>query len=147
MEAGGERQFPRRRFVLGAATGAAALALPAWLRPGGGPRLDQAIAAQVEPYARKLPIPKELTGANLTIPIVEADVKVLPGRKTTMWTYDGTFPGPTIRRPSGERTTVKFKHRLPEKAGELTVHLHGAHTRSRDDGQPGGLTKRQPRSF
>ena len=64
-----------------------------------------------------------------------------------MWTYDGTFPGPTIRRPSGERTTVKFKHRLPKKAGELTVHLHGAHTRSKDDGQPGGLTRSQPRSF
>ncbi len=64
-----------------------------------------------------------------------------------MWTYDGTFPGPTIRRPSGERTTVTFKHRLPEKAGELTVHLHGAHTRSKDDGQPGGLTRSQPRSL
>ena len=39
----------------------------------------------------------------------------LPGPKTRMWTYDGTFPGPTIRRPAGERTEVTFKHRLPAR--------------------------------
>ena len=94
MEAGDERRFRRRRFVLGAASGAAALALPAWLRPTGGPQLDAAFAAPVEPYTRKLPIPRELTGSNLTIPIEPAEVKILPGRKTKMWTYDGTFPGP-----------------------------------------------------
>ncbi len=145
-EAGAERRFRRRRFVAGAATGAAALALPAWLRPAGGSPLERALAGGVEPYTRRLPIPRELTGSNLTIPIEPAEVRVLPGRKTKMWTYGGTFPGPTIRRPSGERTTVTFKHHLPAKAGELTVHLHGAHTRSKDDGQPGGLTRAQPRS-
>ena len=64
-----------------------------------------------------------------------------------MWTYDGTFPGPTIRRPAGERTEVTFKHRLPAEAGELTVHLHGGHNRSEYDGQPGGLTHSHPRSL
>ena len=38
-------------------------------------------------------------------------------------------------------------HRLPAKAGELTVHLHGGHNRSSEDGQPGGLTKSQPRAL
>lgn len=28
--------------------------------------------------------------------------------------------------------------------GELSIHLHGGHNRSQFDGQPGGLTKRQP---
>jgi len=36
---------------------------------------------------------------------------------------------------------------LPEHAGELTVHLHGGHNRTQFDGYPGGLTKRQPRSY
>ena len=137
MEAGDERRFRRRRFVVGAASGAAALALPAWLRPTGGSSLrDRARGARraVHPQA---PDPARADRFNLTIPIEPAEVKILPGRKTKMWTYDGTFPGPTIRRPSGERTTVTFKHRLPKKAGDLTVHLHGAHTRSKDDGQPG----------
>jgi spore coat protein A, manganese oxidase len=64
-----------------------------------------------------------------------------------MWTYDGSFPGPTVRRPAGHRTRVTFHHRLPAEAGELTVHLHGGHNRSRFDGQPGGLTRSHPRSF
>jgi FtsP/CotA-like multicopper oxidase with cupredoxin domain len=143
--AGDELRFGRRRFVQGAATGAAALALPAWLRPSGSPSLAR--AGSVQPFTKRLPIPRELIGSDLTIPVVSAETKILPGPKTKMWTYGGTFPGPTIRRPSGERTTVTFKHRLPEKAGELTVHLHGAHSRSKDDGQPGGLTRLQPRSF
>ena len=70
-----------------------------------------------------------------------------PGRKTKMWTYGGSFPGPTIRRPAGEPTEVTFVHELPAKAGELTVHLHGGHNRSSEDGQPGGLTGGQPRAL
>ncbi|HEX9967954.1 MAG TPA: multicopper oxidase family protein [Solirubrobacterales bacterium] len=72
---------------------------------------------------------------------------MLPGERTRMWTYGGSFPGPTVRRPAGQRTEVTFHHRLPREAGELTVHLHGGHNRSRHDGQPGGLTRSQPRSF
>ncbi len=63
-----------------------------------------------------------------------------------MWTYGGTFPGPTIRRPAGHRTEVTFHHRLPRSAGELTVHLHGGHNRTQFDGQPGGLTRAYARS-
>jgi len=63
-----------------------------------------------------------------------------------MWTYGGTFPGPTIRRPAGKRTEVTFHHRLPRSAGELTVHLHGGHNRTQFDGQPGGLTHSYERS-
>lgn len=94
-----------------------------------------------------LPIPRVLDGARLTIPIREAEVQAMPGRKTRMWTYGGTFPGPTIRRPSGHRTEVTFVHELPRAAGELTVHLHGGHNRARFDGQPGGLTPSHARSL
>ena len=88
-----------------------------------------------------------LDGARLTIPIREAEVQVVPGERTRMWTYGGTFPGPTIRRPAGHRTEVTFLHRLPPSAGELTVHLHGGHNRTQFDGQPGGLTRAHPVSF
>jgi FtsP/CotA-like multicopper oxidase with cupredoxin domain len=99
------------------------------------------------PFRQPLPTPPELRGAELTIPIREAEVQVLPGRPTRMWTYDGCFPGPTIRRPAGERTSVTFLHRLPKQAGELSVHLHGGHNRTQFDGQPGGLTKSHSISF
>src|SRR5690349_23037396 len=64
-----------------------------------------------------------------------------------MWTYDGSYPGPLIRRRTGRPTVVDFRHRLPARVGELSVHLHGAHTPAKDDGQPGGLTAAQPRSL
>ena len=81
------------------------------------------------------------------MPIREAELQIFAGEKTRMWTYGGTFPGPTIRRPAGHRTEVTFHHRLPRQVGELTVHLHGGHNRTQFDGQPGGLTKSQPKSF
>ncbi|HEU4944535.1 MAG TPA: multicopper oxidase family protein [Solirubrobacterales bacterium] len=88
-----------------------------------------------------------LSDARLTIPIREAEVQAVPGRPTRMWTYGGTFPGPTIRRPAGHRTEVTFLHELPRSAGELTVHLHGGHNRTQFDGQPGGLTPSHARSL
>jgi FtsP/CotA-like multicopper oxidase with cupredoxin domain len=106
-----------------------------------------AAAAEPRRFAAKLPIPRVLEGEHLTIPIRPADVAILPGRKTRMWTFDGTFPGPTIRRPAGERTRVTFVHRLPRSAGELSVHLHGGHNSSFHDGQPGGVTALQPQAL
>jgi spore coat protein A, manganese oxidase len=144
---GDDLRFGRRRFVLGAATGAAALALPAWLRPSGGSTISKALAGAPEPFKRRLPIPTVISDPEIKIRMEKARLEILPGEKTEMWTYGGTFPGPTIRRPSGETTRVTFVHDLPESAGELTVHLHGAHTASKHDGQPGGLTRSQPRSL
>ena len=83
---------------------------------------------------------------HVELAIRETEVQILPGRKTRMWTYGGSFPGPTIRRRAGRRTKVTFHHELPA-AGELSVHLHGGHNRTQFDGQPGGLTKRQPVSY
>jgi spore coat protein A len=148
LETAGPPQFsPRlgRRAFLGALGGGALAALlPLELR-AGSPTLADARAPQ--PFRSRLPIPQELTGARLHIPIREAEAPILPGAKTRMWTYGGTFPGPTIRRPAGRRTEVTFHHGLPRSAGELTVHLHGGHNRTQFDGQPGGLTASQPKSF
>jgi len=139
----------RRAFLGLLGGGALAVLLPARLRPKGLLSLgdDPAPALAAQAFRRRLPIPKVLRDADLRIPIREAEVEILPGRKTRMWTYDGTFPGPTIRRPAGHPTKVTFEHRLPREVGELTVHLHGGHSESRYDGQPGGLTRSHKRSF
>jgi FtsP/CotA-like multicopper oxidase with cupredoxin domain len=55
-----------------------------------------------------------------------------------MWTYGGTFPGLEIRRPTGQTTHVTFTNNLPAMAGGMTVHHHGNHTLSADDGQATG---------
>lgn len=123
-----------------------AVSTPSLVR-GGSAFVQRATAARHEPFRRRLPIPSVLDGANLRFRVEEAEVPVLPGRRTEMWTYGGEFPGPTIRRPSGQPTRATFEHRLPRSAGELTTHLHGGHNRSSEDGQPGGLTKALPRSL
>jgi spore coat protein A, manganese oxidase len=99
------------------------------------------------PFRARLPIPPVLEGDHLHVPIREAEQQILPGRKTRLWTFGGSFPGPTIRRRAGQRTRVTFHHELPAKVGELSVHLHGGHNRTQFDGYPGGLTKAQPASL
>jgi FtsP/CotA-like multicopper oxidase with cupredoxin domain/plastocyanin len=80
--------------------------------------------------------PKRLTTSRIRIPVKRAAVRVMPtGPLTTMWTYGGSYPGPTIVRPAGKDTKVTFVNQLPGKP-RITVHLHGDHHRYQDDGQP-----------
>ena len=143
-------RFGRRSLLGAAAGGALALALGPGLRRQ---RLASALAAakptaaKPAAFKQRLRIPPVLTDADVAIEMRQAKVAVVPGKKTKMWTYGGTFPGPTIRRPAGERTQVTFTHRLPKEAGELTVHLHGGHNAASEDGQPGGLTATQDRAL
>lgn len=80
--------------------------------------------------------PPTRTTARIRIPVQQARVRVMPtGPLTTMWTFGGTYPGPTIVRPAGRDTKVRFVNNLKGK-GKLSVHLHGDHHRYQDDGQP-----------
>ena len=56
-----------------------------------------------------------------------------------MWTYGGTYPGLTIRRPTGQPTHVTFTNFLDPAAGEMTVHNHGNHSSPENDGQADDL--------
>ncbi len=88
-------------------------------------------------FDQALRIPKVLSGDHITIPMKKADVRIMAdGPKTTMWTYGGSYPGPTIERRAGQQTKVTFVHKLPKDAGSMTVHHHGGHNSSADDGQP-----------
>jgi spore coat protein A, manganese oxidase len=88
-------------------------------------------------FEQPLVTPKVLTGSHLTIPIERAAVRVLPhGGLTTMWTYGGSYPGPTIMRPAGQDTKVTFIDKLPRSDGSFTVHYHGDHHTSANDGRP-----------
>lgn len=80
--------------------------------------------------------PPALRSSRIRVPVVQAAVRVMPtGPLTAMWTYGGTYPGPTIVRPAGKDTKVTFANRLPSRAA-LSVHLHGDHHRYQHDGQP-----------
>jgi FtsP/CotA-like multicopper oxidase with cupredoxin domain len=62
-----------------------------------------------------------------------AELEIVPGHKTTAWTYDGKIPGPLIRGQVGDRVIVHFKNSLPQ---ETTIHWHGLRVPNDMDGTP-----------
>lgn len=110
-----------------------------------GPAVRNAIRAMAAPgstFTRPLPVPEVLTDHVVELVAREAEVQILDGPATRMWTFNGQFPGPTIRRASGQTSCILLKHELPPApAGvwpddTLTLHHHGAHAASVHDGAP-----------
>ena len=94
-------------------------------------------------FDRPLPVPRVLAPASTDattdyydIAQREAQVEILPGIQTTIWGYEGTFPGPTLVSRSGRRTVVRHHNQLPVP---VVVHLHGGHTPAEHDGYPTDL--------
>ncbi|HVV75704.1 MAG TPA: multicopper oxidase domain-containing protein [Mycobacteriales bacterium] len=88
-------------------------------------------------FTLPLRLPPVIATSHPKLPIEPALVRVFPtGPKTKMWTFDGTYPGPTIDRPAGHDTKVTFTNKLPKAAGQVTIHFHGDHHRWQVDGQP-----------
>jgi spore coat protein A, manganese oxidase len=124
--------------------------MPSWVRPRwaaagaafllavvGAVAIAPTARAAVTPFTQPLNIPPVLSGPEVTIDMRQTNVKIMPtGPLTRMWTYNGIFPGPTIRRPSGTTTRVTFRNNLPTSFGEATIHHHGSHSASTEDGQP-----------
>ena len=124
-----ESVLSRRQLLIGAGALTAGAALGPLLR------LPAAATAQTPGFStplRRMPV---LTADRLAIPLVQTDVPVLAGERTLMWTFNGSFPGPTIRRPAGTTTEVTFAHQIP-RAGTFTIHNHGHHSEAVHDGQP-----------
>jgi FtsP/CotA-like multicopper oxidase with cupredoxin domain len=91
-------------------------------------------------FSVPLHIPPELTPVKSTsdtdyyqIRIRESEQEILPGVRTRTLTYNGSFPGPTIRARRGRNTVVTHTNSLNTAA---TVHLHGANVPAASDGHP-----------
>jgi spore coat protein A, manganese oxidase len=146
----------RRRFLKLGLLGAATLAVPAALvaaqvpdeqRPMGPGMMrrrrgavQQATSPQTAPFERPLPLPQALapvrtdaTTDYYEMIMREADVEILPGKTTTIWGYEGRYPGPTIRAREGRRVVVRQTNQLPEG---MSIHLHGGHVPGEMDGHP-----------
>jgi spore coat protein A len=117
----------------------------------------------LEPFVDALPVPGVLapTGTRADgvpqyeIPMTQQQQQLhrdLPA--TDVWTYAGSFPGPTIEATTGQPIEVKYTNNLPAGTHYLDVdtcahgpnywdnsprtvpHLHGGHVPARFDGQP-----------
>src|SRR5918997_178339 len=124
----------RRKMLQTGILGATSLLLPG--------RRASAQYSTVAPFQVPLPIAPEMTpttsrkggGGSLMITQKEAYAQILPGAPPTkVWTYNGVYPGPTIRARRGQPLTVRHVNNLPDPT---VVHLHGAHTPPASDGFP-----------
>ncbi|NUT46946.1 MAG: multicopper oxidase domain-containing protein, partial [Saccharothrix sp.] len=95
------------------------------------------------PFRVPLPIPAVLAPVDTSggvdryeITQREAVAQILPGVTTPLWTYGGTFPGPTIESRRGRPVTVTHRNELPVPT---VVHLHGGRTPAASDGYPTDL--------
>ncbi|MBT2233657.1 multicopper oxidase domain-containing protein [Nonomuraea sp. NEAU-A123] len=95
------------------------------------------------PFQVPLPIPSVLAPVSTSggtdryaITQREASMEILPGIRTPLWTYEGTFPGPTIESRRGRPITVTHRNELPVPT---VVHLHGGRTPAASDGYPTDL--------
>jgi len=64
------------------------------------------------------PNPQKLS---YTLIAQDAEIEVSPGVRMTVWTYNGTVPGPTLRFNEGDDVTVKFVNETPYAH---TIHFH-----------------------
>jgi spore coat protein A, manganese oxidase len=140
-----ERGMSRRRVLgIGGALGLAAvtgLSTAAALarRPSfTGAELRSAIPLP-PPFQVPLPIPAVLRPVGVDryeITQREVVAEILPGVRTPLWTYGGTFPGPMIESRRGRPVTVTHRNELPVPT---VVHLHGGRTPAASDGYPTDL--------
>ncbi|MEV0236387.1 multicopper oxidase domain-containing protein [Nonomuraea sp. NPDC050786] len=144
-----ERGMTRRQALgiggalgLSAATGLSASAALARMPSSTGAELRSAVPLP-PPFRVPLPIPSVLAPVSTSggvdryaITQREASAEILPGVRTPLWTYEGTFPGPTIESRRGRPVTVTHRNELPVPT---VVHLHGGRTPAASDGYPTDL--------
>lgn len=83
-----------------------------------------------------LPRPDQLSGAETSLVQRYGEQEVLPGRRTRITGYNGTFPGPTIRARRGAPLRVNVRNDLD--IGTV-MHLHGGRMAPEHDGYPTDL--------
>ena len=130
----------RREFMRMAAIGGASVLLPS-----GRALASLATSADAPLFAVPLRIPPVLRpvrrsagGDYFETVMRPARVQLLPGKRTPAWTFDGHFPGPTIKVRRGRPAVVRRTNRLNVPT---TTHLHGGRVRPGSDGQPTDLIK------
>ena len=108
------------------------------LRADRDPGAQHAGAAQALPGAAadpavQTPVLHHRRHRSLRHPAASRLQEILPGLRTPILGYQGTFPGPTLEARSGRRVVVTTVNEL---GVPTVVHLHGGHTPADSDGSP-----------
>jgi spore coat protein A, manganese oxidase len=143
----------RRQFFNFAAVAGTSLSLP-W-RVGVDPVFtrDALHAGSLAKFVDALPIPDLLRGSSIQLTMTEFKQQLhrdLP--PTTVWGYNGSYPGPVIEAVSGMPLSVTWTNDLPARhlldvderldgmqgvpEVRTVTHLHGGHVPPECDGHP-----------
>jgi spore coat protein A, manganese oxidase len=134
-------RLSRRRFLGALAASASATVVTAAGVAGcqtserAGARLASRLPLP-RPFSVALPVPAVArAGADGAYELVQraAMVEIIPGARTEVWGYDGTFPGPTFDVRRGRPVRVRIVNHLPVPT---STHLHGGVTPPEFDGYP-----------
>ena len=156
----------RRRFLQAGAASAGGLVIP-WKWSWANAHTCPAVPALLDPttinkFVDPLPIPAVLkpngnsvNAASYRATMTEFQQQLLPAGfpATTVWGYEGSFPGSTIEARRNKPVAVKWINELPQQhlfpvdttlhgsepwqpEVRTVVHLHGAHTKPQFDGYP-----------
>lgn len=93
----------------------------------GGDQPTSTLPVSAEPF-------EVLTGSSFTLTAKETTLQLDEKTKKTVWTYNGTVPGPQLRVKQGETVRVVLINELPEP---VTIHWHGLPVPNNMDGIPG----------
>ncbi|MER5637820.1 multicopper oxidase family protein [Kitasatospora sp. NPDC002227] len=139
------RKLSRRSAIkAGAVTtglvGGAGLAAPLLAPAAAADTVAAAVSATTPMFAVPLTVPPVLrpTAVSATtdyysVTMKKAVKEIIPGLQSEVHTYNGEFPGPTIKARSGRRVVVTQTNELDMPA---SVHLHGAEVPMDSDGSP-----------
>jgi len=111
--------------------GAGALGLGAQATPADG-AAGTPMATPVAPSLfREPPLRVSQEGLLQTSLVARSGPADIVGRVMTAVTFDGAFPGPTLRVRPGDRLRIDLTNELPEATN---LHVHGLHVSPRDNG-------------
>ncbi|WP_092535570.1 multicopper oxidase family protein [Amycolatopsis arida] len=130
----------RRRFLAGAGT-IGALGVTGGLgllMPGPKGQTGTLLTSQLPlppKFASPLPVPPEArpSGGRYELTAHTVEREILPGRRTRILSYGGSFPAPTIRARRGQPLDLLLRNELDV---ETVIHLHGGRTPPESDGYP-----------
>jgi spore coat protein A len=146
----------RRSFIGGAVAGVVTLGVgvPFTLGARGDTSTGSLLASKIPlptPFRHPLTVPPVLrpdrtdsTTDYYTVTQRQSTQEIVDGYQTTIWGYNGTFPGPTIESRRGRTAVVRHVNQLPVPA---VVHLHGGRTPHDSDGYPTDLIYPTDRTY
>ncbi|MFE9969572.1 multicopper oxidase family protein [Streptomyces hirsutus] len=137
----------RRHFLGAAGVTSAGLLLPLATGCDGAGGGDGAVQSGDVPLPERFSLPfkvppvirptsSEGTTDYFDVRAHTATVEILPGVRTEIFGYNGTFPGPTFRVRKGRTAVVRTTNDLPVP---IVTHLHGGKTPATSDGYPTDL--------